>query len=183
MIDFINQLKNFPACNSLLLKIALFIQYRCFSFSTVIPNDYRWHDESVLRTHPANPLQNHHIFAVPYFIKKFTETTSQKLHRASDRHALEVPSAAFSPDAHHLFSLQCQHLGLTFLWATCSESRGSGVGWTVLYCQQSKQLSWAQQLYTGSLGNPFFHGMVFWGPAVSLQVAETFWSPLQEGLP
>lgn len=32
-----------------------------------------WHNESVLRTHPANPLQNHHIFAVPYFIKKFTK--------------------------------------------------------------------------------------------------------------
>lgn len=40
LIDFVNQLKNFPACNSLLPEYYLvLIVYRNFSFLTVILND------------------------------------------------------------------------------------------------------------------------------------------------
>lgn len=69
---FYKQLRIFLPVIAYSSNIALFIQFRCFSFSTVILNDYGWHKESVLRTNPANPLQNH-IFAGPYFIKKFTK--------------------------------------------------------------------------------------------------------------
>lgn len=51
----------------------------------------------------------------------------------------------FSSVAHHLVAEKWQHLGLNFLWL--QEPCSSDVGWTILYCQQSKQLPWAQHLY------------------------------------
>lgn len=63
-----------------------------------------------------------------------------------------------------------------------SELCGSGVGGTVLYCQQSKQLLWAQHLYTVSLGSLVSHGTALGAQQCHHRWPETLWPRLPEGL-
>lgn len=74
------------------------------------------------------------------------------LHKAqgTGQPALRVCCLPWSP---HLLNSNASILVHTFLWL--HELCCRGVGWPVLYCQQSKQLPWAHCLHALSLGSPF----------------------------
>lgn len=97
--------------------------------------------------------------------------------RGTGQPALGVCCLPWSP---HLLNSNASILVHTFLWL--HELCCRGVGWSVLYCQQSKQLPWAHCLHALSLGSPFSLEWFFWGPAMSPQVTETFWSLFNKGL-
>lgn len=97
--------------------------------------------------------------------------------RGTGQPALGVCCLPWSP---HLLNSNASILVHTFLWL--HELCCRGVGWSVLYCQQSKQLPWAHCLHALSLGSPFSLEWFFWGTAMSPQVTETFWPLFNKGL-
>lgn len=122
-MDFVNQLKHSPACNSPLWRYHLVhTVYRSFSFLTVILNNPGWHTESVLRTNPAEPFQNHHTFAVPYSIKCFAKTSCN-----CTGHMTDVLNGAFALMLTISLLSNVSILAWTSEWPR--ESRGSAMGW------------------------------------------------------
>lgn len=133
---------------------------------------------SILRSNLAKIFSESPCISVP-----LSSDTSPRplgtLHKArgTGQPALGVCCLPWSP---HLLNSNASILVHTFLWL--HELCCRGVGWSVLYCQQSKQLPWAHCLHALSLGSPFSLEWFFWGPAMSPQVTETFWPLFNKGL-
>lgn len=113
-------------------------------------------------------------FVLRHFTTASWDTAQGTRHRAACSWSL-LPS--LEPT---LVEQQCQHLGSYFLMAARIVLPWCGVACFVLPAVKTVTVGSLSACFEP--GEPILLGMVFWGPAMSPQVAETFWLLFNKGL-
>lgn len=126
---------------------------------------------SILRSNLANSSQNHHVstFLIPQTLRHDLLENCTGLRVACSWSLPPSPEPTFVEQ-------QRQHLGSDFLVATQPCGRGGGV----VACfappaVKTVALGAPRRSAHCESQEPILLGTVFWGPAMSPQVAETFW--------